>query len=968
MGDEQSRPAFTAAGDGAGVAVTRGSGFGAASGLQALDARQETVAGAVGSGGARGDAGASGGLALASQGDADVSAGGGAAAAGGALPQEEQVLPTESEILARLVTALGQCPSRTLSLDEIRERLPPHLRRLTEDVEKIRKWLKNFPGLLEVTGGPGEECVALIVGKAFSTDVAPAVASPLPPPAAVAVATLATPAAPPPQAVSYAAPSALPMASGFAMIGDGDDDGMNPSTVQLRGLPFRATVGEIRAFLGPHQANLANSTEPPIRLLLNRDGRPSGFARVQFTSPEAARVCREALHKQKMGDRYVEVLACTERSGKARSRRAEVGAIELSAGGGICLAPAGKPIDSATEAAERERVLQECREHMRLPGRNQILLSMLGIALSPPARAYLRRANLGLKHFLARFQNEFHVEGPKGCERVLWAGATQGCADFGGYSRMAAAAQAAMVGQANTDAIHNAALAAGVTPEQAASIAMSLAGNAARVHNPWQFAGIAGVPGGYGTWDVEADHAAAAAALEAAATHALAAQAQAAQMPRLAPEPLTPRSAMSPAPHKTGGNYCAATPSDWGTPGLGGSHSHEPKGSSNANGANASAAAAAAAAAAVSAQTGMANGHDMSGFPGGGGAWPLPPYMFPPPWAAYGGNCGAAWGAIDVGAAAGPPPGQGLEARQPAKQQQRPLPAATIGHFATGAGAGAGGLASANGSKEGSALASRSHAHLHPQSHPFAHRQGADAPAATAPPPAQGGLPPPEAPDSSLGPCLRLRGLPFSATVQDVFTFFSQHEVADRISTEQGAAQLLPKANGRPSGQAVVQMRSIADAQLAKAALSNQYLGGRYIEVFCYGGEEGEEEATNAPASGDRAVQPAPGPGPPAHIGGGVPMPGQAPLGPGGMPWNMSAAAWGGLMPPPVPGGLGGMSNLGALGQGEQAINDDTWSALFSFMYRAPGQPDGSLGSLLPPSVAAPSVAAGADAPRTLQV
>jgi len=60
---------------------------------------------------------------------------------------------------------------------------------------------------------------------------------------------------------------------------------------------------------------------------------------------------------------------------------------------------------------------------MRVPGRGTLLLSMLGIALSPTARAYLRKANLGFKHFLARFPNEFRVEGPKGCERVVWSGA-----------------------------------------------------------------------------------------------------------------------------------------------------------------------------------------------------------------------------------------------------------------------------------------------------------------------------------------------------------------------------------------------------------------------------------------------------------------------------------------------------------------------------------------------------------------
>ena len=57
-------------------------------------------------------------------------------------------------------------------------------------------------------------------------------------------------------------------------------------------------------------------------------------------------------------------------------------------------------IDSVTESFECERVLQECRNHMQMPGQNQVLLSMLGLALSLPAHAYLRRSNLGLKHFL----------------------------------------------------------------------------------------------------------------------------------------------------------------------------------------------------------------------------------------------------------------------------------------------------------------------------------------------------------------------------------------------------------------------------------------------------------------------------------------------------------------------------------------------------------------------------------------
>ena len=98
-------------------------------------------------------------------------------------------------------------------------------------------------------------------------------------------------------------------------------DGDRTSTVQLRGLPFRATIAEVKAFLGEHAKHL-NTDDPAIELVLNPDGRPSGFARVHFTTPQAARACREALHRQPMGDRYIEVLACSDTGGKMRHRHA----------------------------------------------------------------------------------------------------------------------------------------------------------------------------------------------------------------------------------------------------------------------------------------------------------------------------------------------------------------------------------------------------------------------------------------------------------------------------------------------------------------------------------------------------------------------------------------------------------------------------------------------------------------------
>lgn len=698
---------------------------------------------------------------------------------------EAVAVPSESEILARLVASLGQCPNQSMALAEIRERLPPPLRQLAEDADCMISWLGRFPGLLEVSGPPGQEQVMLTVGKllrpgAASGDNAGAGGGGASPsPVAVSgkerVSTEARPTSggePDSAAGSFSGPGRGGGAShglggmGGGMMGDlaSEEDGLNPATVQLRGLPFRATIADIKAFLGEHSAGLTTS-EPPIRLLLNRDGRPSGFARVQFTMPHAAQACREALHRKAMGDRYVEVLACSDRSGKMRHRRsAEV------AGEG---AGAGVPGDATTEYAERERVLSECREHMRMPGRNQLLLSMLGIALSPPARAYLRRANLGLKHFLARLPNEFRVEGPKGCERVIWCGAGSG-------------------------------------------------------FDPAAFSAE--------TWSMGVQ------------------------------EPGTPKPNVSPSTAASGGHsggHCAATPSDWGTPGLG----MAPGGPSMGD------AAAQGAAAAMDFNT----------------AWG--PYGWAPWWA-------PPWPCGDGANSAGMD--------------------GAIGNGKTGKSDATSASKSKRGSR-GDAPPARSHAHLHPQSHPFANRAATAAEgSSTAPAPSE--VCEPTIAGGQSVAALRLRGLPFSVTVQDVLAFFAQHDVADRIADGPQAAQLLPKANGRPSGQAVVQMRSRQDAEMAQRALYKQWIGGRYIEVFVYGGEgDGPDgvalldEPTHAPPQLPGVVAP-PGGDAAADwmqgLGGG----GQF----GGLP------PWAGLMaPPPVAQGDpqgGDFSDLFAMLWKEQQV------------------------------------------------
>lgn len=339
------------------------------------------------------------------------------------------------------------------------------------------------------------------------------------------------------------------------------------STVQLRGLPFRAKIADIKSFLGEHARNLASDEESPIRLLLNRDGRPSGFARVRFDSPDAAKACCSALHRHEMDDRYVEVLPCSDRKCKTARRARRAAALDAGT-------EMEETLDPEIEAANQEQLLQEIRAYLSELGRRQSLLSMVGLALSPESRTYLRRVGLGVKHVLARFPQEFYVEGCKGSEQVR--------------------------------------LRSGEEDRLAPKVA------------PWRV-----VPSGRPT---------------------------------------------------------------------------EPSAETKAK-------------------------------------------------------------------------------KRKAQDQPHPV----------------------GGPK-------RSHAHLHPEEHP-----GAEV--------------------GKEVPMVRLRGLPFIISAQEIFDWFNEHGVLDHIALASDAVKLLKKANGRPSGQAVVQMRSHDDAKEVQEVLNRQVVGDRYIEVFAYGGD-----------------------------------------------------------------------------------------------------------------------------------
>jgi len=142
---------------------------------------------------------------------------------------------------------------------------------------------------------------------------------------------------------------------------------------------------------------------------------------VQFNSPEAAKAARDELHMQVMEvsgnnsataagqGRYVEVFIFSERPNMLKNRKTHIeGGIEDE----------GTTADAS--CFSKDQVVAECRAHMALPGKDQLLLSMLGVALSQGARIYLKTTDQGLKQLVSQYASEFTVKGPKGREYVSY--------------------------------------------------------------------------------------------------------------------------------------------------------------------------------------------------------------------------------------------------------------------------------------------------------------------------------------------------------------------------------------------------------------------------------------------------------------------------------------------------------------------------------------------------------------------
>eukprot|EP00931_Biecheleriopsis_adriatica_P013289 TRINITY_DN114642_c0_g1_i1.p1 TRINITY_DN114642_c0_g1~~TRINITY_DN114642_c0_g1_i1.p1 ORF type:complete len:316 (+),score=57.34 TRINITY_DN114642_c0_g1_i1:21-968(+) len=85
--------------------------------------------------------------------------------------------------------------------------------------------------------------------------------------------------------------------------------------------------------------------------------------------------------------------------------------------------PAACSSGSSLKTLLQERVLQECRTLLSASEDKQMLMSMLLIALSRPARQSLPQKSL--YNFLARFPDEFQLSGSRSSARVAWAEQTQ---------------------------------------------------------------------------------------------------------------------------------------------------------------------------------------------------------------------------------------------------------------------------------------------------------------------------------------------------------------------------------------------------------------------------------------------------------------------------------------------------------------------------------------------------------------
>eukprot|EP00929_Paragymnodinium_shiwhaense_P006915 TRINITY_DN11086_c0_g1_i1.p1 TRINITY_DN11086_c0_g1~~TRINITY_DN11086_c0_g1_i1.p1 ORF type:complete len:633 (-),score=132.01 TRINITY_DN11086_c0_g1_i1:423-2321(-) len=275
---------------------------------------------------------------------------------------DEQVCH-EGKLLAQLIQLLSQRPRHRMQVADLEVLLPQWLRQRADEKGGLAAWLKLYPSLFTVSGSPKEETIALILGGSQSnasvTPVKPVSQSQAKPSGGASTAaggaaagTLSAPAKstgeskaadvviptgpwePPSQTLRLC--DVIPFSEEtFQNARRGSDatkqwlpPGDGTCALQLRGLPFKASVEDIKTFLGAHAANLSADVQS-IHQVRNRDGRPTGYAWLVMASLEAAQQCKDELHLKRMDDRYVEVFTYSDRATKMlRPRQREEGSLD----------------------------------------------------------------------------------------------------------------------------------------------------------------------------------------------------------------------------------------------------------------------------------------------------------------------------------------------------------------------------------------------------------------------------------------------------------------------------------------------------------------------------------------------------------------------------------------------------------------------------------------------------------------
>ncbi|GCB63349.1 hypothetical protein scyTo_0009649, partial [Scyliorhinus torazame] len=95
-------------------------------------------------------------------------------------------------------------------------------------------------------------------------------------------------------------------------------------------------------------------------------------------------------------------------------------------------------------------------------------------------------------------------------------------------------------------------------------------------------------------------------------------------------------------------------------------------------------------------------------------------------------------------------------------------------------------------------------------------------------------LPQPFVPSTNLRDCIRLRGLPYAATIEDILEFLGEFTCDIRPH----GVHMVLNQQGRPSGDAFIQMKSSDRAFLTSQKHHKRTMKDRYVEVFQCSAEE----------------------------------------------------------------------------------------------------------------------------------